>query len=290
MKVTGFSIIRNAIKYDYPIVEAIQSILPICDEIVVAVGKSEDDTLDLVRSIDQKKVKIIETTWDDSLRESGRVLAVETDKAFDAIGNDTDWCFYIQADEVLHEKYHEAATTAMETHLHNPKAEGLLFHYTHFYGSYDYVGDSRNWYRKEIRIIRNDKQIRSYRDAQGFRKHQQKLQVYQVPAHIYHYGWVKHPKHQQLKQLNFNKLWHDDAWVEQHIPQVDEFDYKKIDSLQRFQGTHPAVMQARIASMNWQFSFDPTQRKLTRKERWSRGFERLTGKRLGEYKNYKLLK
>jgi hypothetical protein len=30
---------------DYPIVEAIKSILPICDDFVVAVGNSDDDTL-----------------------------------------------------------------------------------------------------------------------------------------------------------------------------------------------------------------------------------------------------
>ena len=54
MKVSGFTFIRNAIKYDYPIVEAIQSILPLCDEVVVAVGNSEDDTLALIQNIDPK--------------------------------------------------------------------------------------------------------------------------------------------------------------------------------------------------------------------------------------------
>ncbi|MBM3912615.1 MAG: glycosyltransferase family 2 protein, partial [Sphingomonadales bacterium] len=45
MKVSGFTFIRNAVLLDYPILEAIRSILPLCDEIVVAVGKSEDETL-----------------------------------------------------------------------------------------------------------------------------------------------------------------------------------------------------------------------------------------------------
>src|SRR5687768_16681264 len=107
MKVSGFTFVRNAIKYDYPIVEAIRSILPLCNEIVVAVGKSEDDTLHLIQSIGSDKIKIIQTVWDDSLREGGRVLALETDKAFKAISPDSDWAFYIQGDEVLHEKYHD---------------------------------------------------------------------------------------------------------------------------------------------------------------------------------------
>src|SRR5687768_5278014 len=106
MKVSGFTFVRNAIKYDYPIVEAIQSILPLCDEVVVAVGDSEDGTMELIKGIPSEKIRIIETIWDDTLREGGRVLAVETDKAFSAVSEDADWAFYIQGDEVLHEKYH----------------------------------------------------------------------------------------------------------------------------------------------------------------------------------------
>lgn len=289
MKVVGFSIIRNAIIYDYPIVEAILSIEPLCDEIIIAVGKSEDDTLALVAQI-HPKVRIIETVWDDNLRKSGLVLAAETNKAFDAIPDDADWCFYIQADEVLHEKYYNAVKKAMQIHLDNIRVEGLLFDYQHFYGSYDFIGDSRNWYRKEIRIIRKDTTIRSYLDAQGFRKAEKKLQVIPINANIYHYGWVKHPKYQQVKQKNFNRYWHDDHWVNENILDVNEFDYAQIDSLEKFEGTHPAVMQQRIRQMNWKFSFDPTQKKLSFKERVSRWVEQVTGVRIGEYKNYKLLK
>ena len=61
MKVAGFTFIKNALIYDYPIVEAIQSILPLCDEVVVAVGKSEDKTLELIQSIHPSKIRIIET-------------------------------------------------------------------------------------------------------------------------------------------------------------------------------------------------------------------------------------
>ena len=200
MKVCGFSFVKNAIKYDYPIVEAIQSILPICDHMVVAVGKSEDATLDLIRGINSKKIEIIETVWDENLREGGAVLAEETNKAFAAIGEEFDWCFYIQGDEVVHEKYHDHIKKQMQFLLKNKNVEALLFKFQHFYGSYDFVGDSRKWYRREVRIIRNDKNIHSWRDAQGFRKNKNKLRVKLINAEIFHYGWVKHPKQQQLKQ------------------------------------------------------------------------------------------
>ena len=288
MKVTGFSFIRNAIKFDYPIVEAVRSILPLCDEVVIAVGQSEDETLDLVQNIDPK-VRIIETVWEDGVRTSGNILAIETNKAFDTISEDSDWCFYIQGDEVLHEKYIPVVRAAMEKCLADEQTEGLLFNYLHFYGSYDYVGDSRGWYRKEIRVIRNDKRIRSFRDAQGFKKEGEKLKVRPVDAYIHHYGWVKHPEKQLQKQLTFNRFWHDDEWMEQNVPKINQFDYSKIDSLRRFEGTHPKVIQERIQQMNWKFSFDPTQKKLAPKEQLSRWFEKLTGIRLGEYKNYDLL-
>ena len=218
MKVAGFTIIRNAIKFDYPVVEAITSILPICDEFIVAIGNSEDETLQLIKSINSPKIKIIETVWNDHLREGGQVLAMETNKAFDAIGKDVDWCFYIQSDECVHEKHLASIKEAMIKYKDDKHVDGLLFNYVHFYGTYNYVGNSRRWYRKEIRIIKNDKSIRSYKDAQGFRKSDNsKLNVKPISAEIYHYGWVKPPTAQQAKQEHFHKMWHDDEWTKKTL-------------------------------------------------------------------------
>jgi glycosyltransferase involved in cell wall biosynthesis len=291
MKVSGFTFVRNAIKYDYPIVEAVSSILPLCDEVVVAVGRSDDDTLGLVRSIPTDKLKIVETVWDDSLREGGRVLAVETDKAFAAVAEDADWAFYIQGDEVLHERYLAPVREAMERWRGDRRVEGLLLDYVHFYGSYDYVGESCRWYRREVRAVRRDPAIFSYRDAQGFRKRpNEKLQVKRVPAAMYHYGYVRDPRAMQAKQRTFNKYWHDDQWMaEQAFLRADEFDYSQIDALRRFEGTHPAVMQRRIAAMNWKFDRDPSANRLRFKDRVKLGVERLTGWRPGEYRNYTLV-
>ena len=263
MKICGFSFVRNAIKYDYPIVEAIESILPLCNAFVIAIGKSEDGTLELIQNINSPKIKIIETVWNEDLRVGGAVLAEETNKAFDAIGKEYDWCFYIQGDEVVHEKYHKEIRSKMLKYKNDQNVEGLLFNYQHFYGSYDFVGDSRRWYRREVRIIRNNKKIRSWKDAQGFRREGKKLKVKLIDAAIYHYGWVKHPKHQQSKQENFNKYWHSDDTVKKMVEEVDDFDYSNIDSLRRFKGTHPKVMQNRIEKVNWEFSFDPSEKRLS---------------------------
>lgn len=289
MKVSGFTIVRNAIKYDYPVVESVKSILPLCDEVIVSVGNSEDDTLALIQSIGSSKIKVVQTMWDDSLREGGRVLAVETNKAKQHIAKDADWCLYIQADEVLHEDGYENLLTAMREYKDHKNVEGLLLNYRHFYGSYEYVADAYNWYRKEIRLIRNQPQINSWGDAQGFRKGEEKLRVKPVDAFMHHYGWVKDPQAQQRKQENFHKMWHSDEWMEQNIVKAGEFDYNTIDSLQKFTGTHPAVMNERIARQNWKFEFDTTQSRMKLKYRLRRFLENKWGISVGEYRNYRLV-
>lgn len=289
MKVSGFTIVRNALKFDYPIVESIKSILPICDEYIVLVGQSDDETLSLIQSINDNKIKIYNSIWDDNLRKGGIVLSIETNKAKELISENTDWCFYLQADEVVHEKYLDIIFEEMKNYLSSPQIEGLLFKYEHFYGSYKYIADSRKWYRREIRIIRNDKEIQSWGDAQGFRKNGQKLKVKLIDAYIYHYGWVKNPYQQMEKNKSFQKLWHSDEKVSEIIGSNDFYDYSKIDSLKLFTGTHPAIMNERIKNANWDFDFDIAKKNMPLLNKFLYEFEKLIGLRPFEYKNYKIV-
>lgn len=292
MKVAGFTFIRNALKFDFPVVEAIASVLPLCDLFVVAVGDSEDDTLELIRRIDPQKIRIVETVWNSSLVSGGAVYADETNKAFDAIPEGFDWCFYIQGDEVLHEKYLEPVRQAMQKWADHPEVEGLLFRYRHFFGTFDYTGDSRRWYRREIRVVRNDKKIRSYRDAQGFRRNGQKLAVVPVDAEIYHYGWVRHPRDMQQKIEEVRRFYHGISETEaRHIAGQREFDYSRsYDALARFTGTHPQVMHNRISRLNWPVEVDLKKVNMNLRYRFLYWFEKLTGIRPFEYRNYRLLK
>lgn len=290
MKVTGFSFIKNAIKYQYPIVEAIQSILPLCDEVVVAVGRSEDNTRQLVAAIDPQKIRIIDTDWDDALKEGGRVLAAETDKAFRAIGADSDWCIYIQGDEVMHEDGHEEVRKAMTKWKDNSEVDGLLFKYRHFFGSYDFVGTESQWYRHEIRVIRNNKSIYSYRDAQGFRKDDnEKLNVKPVDAYIHHYGWVQDPRVMKAKTQVKEKIYHGREPEEDNVVVPEDLPFQLVNALQKFTGKHPAVMQPRIDKMDWKFQYDVSKNKLRLKDRFKNLVEKITGKRPFDYHNYKII-
>lgn len=292
MKVSGFTIIRNGVEFEYPFIESIKSVLPLCDEMIVAVGNSTDNTLEMVEAIDSPKIRIIQTVWDDTLRVGGRVLAVETDKAKAAISADTDWAIYIQADEVLHGQDYPEIRRAMEDNLNDRRVDGLLFDHLNFYGSFDYIADSRRWSYRQIRVIRNDPAIYSYRDAMSFKKNNNKnLTVKKINATVYHYGWVRRPEAMQKKLEQFQKLWHDDEWIEKNLQPVDEFDYSQIDSLSHFTGTHPEVMHNRIEKMNWKFSFDPTKGiTLSPRLRLLNWLEKKFGIEIGKFKTYKVIR
>jgi hypothetical protein len=291
MKVSGFTFIKNAVQFDYPVVESIRSILPLCDEMIVAVGDCLDSTRELVSSISSDKIRIIDTVWNPLLREGGAVLADETNKAFHAITGHPDWCFYIQGDEVLHEQYHSIVREGMLRWKEDAQVDGLLFKYKHFYGSFDYVATSSRWYRNEIRIVRHNPNIYSYRDAQGFRKDDdQKLKVKALDAFIYHYGWVRPPQTMMDKTRNFGNYWGGDSYTEEVAKTfTGEFDYSGIDMLEKFKGTHPQVMQDRIKRVNWEFDYDLSHNRITLKERFKRTYEKLTGKRPFDFNNYILL-
>jgi len=288
MTISGFTFVKNGVLLEYPFLESIRSILPICYEVVIAVGKSDDDTKEKILALNEPKIRIIDTVWDPAIRSGGQILAQQTNIALDHITG--DWGFYIQADEVVHEKFLPIIKQAAEQYVNDSKVEGLLFAFRHFYGSYDYVGLSRDWYRHEIRMIRNRPSIRSYKDAQGFRSEKgRKLNVTAIPAEMYHYGWVRSPHAQQKKKVLVSPLWHDDEWMKENVDDNDKFRYNRREWLEEFKGTHPKVMEPRIQEMNWKFPYNPTKVLIPFKERLSFWIERNMGIRIGEYKNYKII-
>lgn len=292
MKVSGFTFVKNAIELDYPIKEAITSILPIVDEFWVAAGDSTDGTTELIRGIGDPKINIVESSWDPALFVHGAINAAQTNLALSRCTG--DWCFYLQADEVLHEKYFPAVTAAMENNLARPEVEGLLFDYVHFWGSYETYQKARHWYRKEIRVIRNGAGIESWKSAQGFRLKGRKLKVVHSGAEIYHYGWVRNPKTMKRKQIALDSVHHGSNWIDRHHPDREaEFEYGSLKHLGRFTGTHPKVMTERIAKMVWGITENPKvkhrhHRLMNRMFTWIE--DNLLGFQVGVYKNYKLIK
>ena len=238
MKVSGFTFIKNAEMLGYPFVESIRSILPIVDEFVIAVGESDDNTLDIIKSIKDDKIRIIETQWNESMQDRGYVYAQQKMTAqFSCTG---DWAFYLEGDEVLHEKDLDTIRNTMEKHLDNPEVEALYFDYYHFYGKPDQVGIAG--YKRAPRIIRNT--IRNYSPDGLFFVVMDKNKKGRYPkaahagCHIYHYGHVRKVERNNEKIKQVGKYWGDEK--------PNAFStYGNIDlgEIRPFTGTHPKIVQ-----------------------------------------------
>jgi hypothetical protein len=306
LRVSGFTFARNAVRLRYPLAESIRSALPLVDEMVVNVGRSDDGTLELVRAIGDPRIVVIESVWDESSLARGRVLAEQTDIALDRCTGEV--CLYLQADEVFHEDDHDRIRASI-TRLHGDRSiEGLVFDYVHFYGSFHTVGLSRRWYRREVRAFRSGLGVRSWKDAQGFRiwapppgwtgerprslktgDPARKLRAALAGARVFHYGWVRPPDQQTAKLAEFERLYEGNEARKRRLSQG--FSYDAGEKVRPFDGTHPATMAARVAAEDW--VFEP-RRRLVRpghlREDLLDLLESGIGIRIGEYRNYELVR
>lgn len=247
--VSGFSFVRNAVQYGYPVAAALRSIAPLVEELIVAVGDSDDGTRELIRGLGIPQLRIIETVWDESLRRGGLILSQQTNVALAQCRH--PWAFYIQADEAVHENDYDRIRAALERWQDDPGVDALRFRFLHFEGTYAYVNYVR--YRKQNRIIRTNGRIVSVGDAAGFgRLDGRKLRVRHTGARIYHYGWARAPEVLRRKTLAFQKLYHDDGYVTRHYEEVPAEYLSDVDIAFRYRGTHPAVMRELIGQTNWE--------------------------------------
>ncbi|MCW3080029.1 glycosyltransferase [Segetibacter sp.] len=295
MKISGFSYVRNGFEFGYPFMEAIQSVLPVCDEFVIAVGDSTDGTREAIAKLDPQKIKIIDTKWDMKLREGGKVFAQQANIALDNItGN---WAFHIQADEVVHQDDLPKIIAAIKKYDGDEQVEGFILPFLHFWGSYNYIRTSRRMHKHEIRIFRNDKLVRSYADSQGFRKYTtndayeqgekgEKLTVRKIDAPVYHYNGVRPDNVQKKKMQTFDFLHNAETTQNDY----KNFDYQDVDRVEIFKGSHPAVMQEKVASAKSDFVFDPKKSVWKKKDKVMQPIEDILGFKIGEYKNYKLIR
>ncbi len=296
-KISGFSLVRNGVKFDYPFLESLRSLLPLVDELILNVGIGDDETLSICTRFAEEegagKVKIFESEWplhDPEKRKSGIILSEQTNLALDRCTH--DWCVYLQADEVIH----EADLEVIRRGIHHAAREGLealVFQYRHFYGSFNVIQNSRSAYRREMRVIRKSSGARSVGDAQSFRKPDgSKLRAVLTQARIFHYGWVRTPEAMREKTVFMDQLYHGVSAPEAGLPHSGtNYRYKRFWGLYAYRGTHPGVMEKRIREKGWNWDLAASPFVFTKKDLVKfmlDTFERLTGIRLFEFRNYEL--
>ncbi|GGH67604.1 glycosyltransferase family protein [Phaeocystidibacter marisrubri] len=268
MKVSGFTFVRNADKLFIPVKESILSVLPLCDEFVIALGNNDEDdrTEEFIHSIGSDKIKIVRTIWDSSKYLKNTEYARQTDIAKEHCTG--DWLFYIQSDEAVHEKDHAEIQSALEKYVDDETVDGFVFNYNHFWGDFNHVHRSHGWYRQEMRIIRNRPDIHSYKDAQSFRIYDSfregdyreylrtegthKLNAVALNADIYHYGYARPPYIMAGKRKQTHVTFRGtDESVKEAEAMKPDYDYGPLDRIPVFKGTHPAVMKDWIARFDW---------------------------------------
>ncbi len=292
VKISGITFIKNGLTLGYPILESIKSIDPLVDEVIINVGfedqqlSKDDGTYDYLKSnLQGPKYVFLKSWWDPSISQSGKILAQQTDIALaEAKG---EFIQYIQGDEVVHEDDLDLIRSGISQMENDTRIDGLIFNYLHFFGNSDTLNCARNFYRKEIRVVRNNK-IKSWRDAQGFRYFDdQKIPCKEINARIFHYGWARAQALMDKKTKTIVKLYHGLDF------KAEDFSYKRCYGLKKFQATHPKVMKDWIEKNGNQIDF----LKLKRHFEWkdirlflSDLIEKFLGYRIGEYKNYKVIK
>ena len=285
MKVSAFTFIKNGQILGYPFLQSIKSILPIVDEFIINVGESEDDTLEMIHSIKDKKIRIIESKWNDGMRDRGYVYGQQ--KMISQFNCTGDWVFYIEGDEIYHEKDLDQIRKSMEIHLDDSNVEALVFNFKHFYGNANTVLNSPGWYRKEARVIKNS--IRSYAPDGLFwlvldsNKKGRYPRAKSTGISCYHYGWVRSEEQMNLKTSKVQKYWGGESAI---------IDYSQIDQsiIREFRGEHPKIVKDWLPQDVGLYIADPTY-KLTQKQKKHRAmmrFERLFGVDLSK-KHFKLV-
>lgn len=310
---SGFTLVKNATLREYPVEAVLRTLRAVCDEVVVNVGDSEDDTLERVRDAagpadggpagdgpggrgasppdggDPAPVRILERTWPEEFGNHLKELSDESNRALEACSR--EWALYLQADELLHEDDVPDLRRALARADGDDRVEGLLFDYLHFHGSPEWVLEGRRRYRREVRVVRRGAGVRSVRDAQGFRvggEGGREPRVIRSGARIFHYGYVKSREGLDRKR----RLWM--RWFGEEPDEDRRMTLHAYRGLRRFEGEHPAAVRPWLEGRTYDFDpaeAEPPPRDLrTLKVRISDAIERRTGHRLFEHRNYRLIR
>ncbi len=290
MRIEGFSFLRNAWKLGFPADASIKSGLALADRFVVAMGDHDPDdrTVEMLQGIGDDRLECFSTQWDPKTFPKNTIYARQADLARERCKG--DWLLFLQGDEVLHEEDIPLIKEACRYYKDDPKVEGLLFRYLHFWGDDRHIHYAHNWYPREVRVVRNDPSIRPWGDAQSFRvfkahggspsdyrkrKGTRLPCVASIEARVFHYGGMRAPETMARKK-NASAL-HFKGFQEKYGKGGAFFDHGPLHYLEKFNGTHPKWMQEHLAAIDWkerlQYDGKPSSgRKRHKHERWKYRF------------------
>lgn len=295
MKIDGFTYVRNGIKMGYPFIQSICSLLPIVDQLFIVVGNSDDGTKEAIENLNNQKIKVIDSVWEENKRKSGSIFRDQANIGLKQSSG--DWKIHLQADEVLSETSKDGIIKYIEMANKSSEVDGLIFPFLHFWGDYKHIRQTRRTHAFEVRAFKSNRNIFSFKDSQGFRKYSNsnsddngtKLKVLKTDIPIFHYSYCRNPILMKKKSNYFHRFWHDDNWLKENTND-EAFDFNDVDKLQLYTGPHPKYMDAVIREQSWVFNYDPSKSQMMIRDKILYTIERVTGYRFFSYKNYKIIK
>ena len=156
MKLFGFGIIKNGVKFDYPFKESLRSMASLVDQIYFNVGDCEDNTLDQINELNIElngKIKVLPKPWPQM--KNGHVLSEMTNFALKELEKNTiditdAWGIYLQSDEVFSEKESKQIVKDLDT-ANKEGFDTVRFRYLHFWQNHHQTAIDKRWYPHEIR-------------------------------------------------------------------------------------------------------------------------------------------
>ena len=257
MLISGLSFIRNGESLGYPYVEAIRSILPLVDEMVVVVGKSEDGTREAVEAIGDPRIRIIDSEWHPRITPKASVLAQQTNLGL--MHCKGDWVVYVQGNELFHERDLPRMRELMTEHLENPQVEGLLIERLVFYGDYrHFVRAYPDRFKYVVRAFKPWNGVYAITSAMTFSvfpsygERGRALRCIDSGVDMFRYGKLLSQRAMEYK------LHHAPHKLKGNVSVGTDFYYRWVPRsfIRPYAGDHPAVMGQRIGEHG--FSLDMT--------------------------------
>ena len=252
---SAFSYIYNADKYDIPFAESIRSVIDAVDEFVLTECYSDDSTFEQCQALQADyptKIKLLRRNWVKHFTEISALANWTMDHTTGG------YVMELQSDELIHESDLDKLIHLPEQ-MQREKKTGARWNYLHFLGSpsvlFDFCYDSL------VRVVKANTPWKIIGDGVQFNfgDYIPEEKVLNSDITVFHYGKMKDPEKGKAKEDSFQNLFTDLGFPDKRMKEMSDKIGEKCDyvylfkehivgkKLREFHGTHPQVMQKRLA-------------------------------------------